>query len=140
MSENSKSLPERSHRFGIFYFMGKPFQTNYSKAVADFRKSDTHKTLLAGLISKGIAEKYALNILHAAFDQGWNASGVTVKPINHPSSEEKWWQVLGVPKNSSEDEVKEAYLSLAKKHHPDAGGTTEGFQRIVKAFENYYSE
>lgn len=50
------------------------------------------------------------------------------------SSGSSWWEVLGVPVNASEDQVKEAYRWLARKHHPDAGGDTDTFCRIQEAF------
>src|ERR1700754_630605 len=49
------------------------------------------------------------------------------------------YQVLGVPKTASEAEIKKAFRSLAKKHHPDkhAGdaGAQKRFQEISGAYD-----
>jgi DnaJ-class molecular chaperone len=45
-----------------------------------------------------------------------------------------YYNILGVTKNSSEDEIKKAYKKLAMKHHPDRGGDTAAFQRIQEAY------
>jgi DnaJ-class molecular chaperone len=45
------------------------------------------------------------------------------------------WDVLGLPPGASPDEIKKAYKTLAKKHHPDKGGDPEAFKRINKAYE-----
>lgn len=42
--------------------------------------------------------------------------------------------VLGVRCGASMKEVKAAYLKLARKHHPDVGGTKEAFQEVGTAF------
>ena len=45
------------------------------------------------------------------------------------------YEVLGLAKGASMDEVKKAYKKLALLHHPDKGGDPEYFKRIVRAKE-----
>jgi len=50
------------------------------------------------------------------------------------SSEEDPYEVLGVKRGASKEEVKKAYFEKAMKHHPDRGGSDEEMTRINKAF------
>jgi molecular chaperone DnaJ len=50
-------------------------------------------------------------------------------------AERDYYEVLGIPKNASADEVKKAFRRLARKHHPDAGGSEEKFKEINGAYE-----
>lgn len=45
-----------------------------------------------------------------------------------------YYQVLGVSKTASPDEIKRAYRKLASQHHPDKGGDTTKFQQIEEAY------
>ncbi len=45
-----------------------------------------------------------------------------------------YYQTLGVDRNSSQEDIKRAYRSLASKHHPDKGGDTVRFQEIQAAY------
>ena len=45
------------------------------------------------------------------------------------------WKILGVDKNTTPDELKNAYRKLAAKHHPDRGGNTAKFQEIQHAYD-----
>ncbi|WP_392530201.1 J domain-containing protein [Nostoc sp. C117] len=51
------------------------------------------------------------------------------------ASERKWWEVLGVSPRATEDEVREAYLKLARQHHPDYGGSLDKMAAINAAYE-----
>lgn len=46
-----------------------------------------------------------------------------------------YYSVLGISKNATDDEIKQAYKKLAREHHPDKGGNKETFQKIHEAYE-----
>lgn len=45
-----------------------------------------------------------------------------------------YYNILGVSKSASPDEIKKAYRKLAAKHHPDKGGDTAEFQKVEEAY------
>jgi DnaJ family protein A protein 2 len=47
----------------------------------------------------------------------------------------KFYDVLGLSKEATKDDIKKAYRKLAIVHHPDKGGDTEKFKEISKAYE-----
>ena len=49
--------------------------------------------------------------------------------------EQNLYKELGLKKNATRSEIKSAYRSLVKKHHPDAGGEKERFLAIQNAWE-----
>ncbi|XP_009596179.1 dnaJ protein homolog [Nicotiana tomentosiformis] len=51
------------------------------------------------------------------------------------SDNSKYYEVLGVSKNSSQDELKKAYRKAAIKNHPDKGGDPEKFKELAHAYE-----
>jgi DnaJ family protein A protein 2 len=46
-----------------------------------------------------------------------------------------YYNILGISKNASADEIKTAYKKLALKNHPDRGGDKDTFQKIQRAYE-----
>lgn len=49
-----------------------------------------------------------------------------------------YYEILGVPKTASPDEIKRAYRKLAHEHHPDKGGgkaAEEKFKEINEAYQ-----
>ena len=45
-----------------------------------------------------------------------------------------YYKVLGIPYGASKDEIKKAFRSLAKIHHPDKGGDANTFKSITEAY------
>lgn len=51
-------------------------------------------------------------------------------------SKRDYYEVLGVSKSASADELKKAYRRLAVQHHPDKeGGNEEKFKEINEAYD-----
>ncbi len=46
-----------------------------------------------------------------------------------------FYTTLGVQRNATPDEIKQAYRRLAAKHHPDRGGDSEKFKEIQLAYD-----
>jgi len=45
-----------------------------------------------------------------------------------------YYNILGVDKTASQDDIKKAYRKLAMKHHPDRGGDNTKFQEVNEAY------
>lgn len=45
-----------------------------------------------------------------------------------------YYEILGVPRSASSDDVKRAYRKLAHQYHPDKGGDTVRFKEISEAY------
>lgn len=51
-----------------------------------------------------------------------------------PESRE-WWEILGVSRHASNDEIKRAYREKAFKAHPDHGGNNSEFNLLNEAYQ-----
>ncbi len=47
--------------------------------------------------------------------------------------------ILDIDMDAKQDEIKNAYLSLVKKYHPDHGGSTDKFEEVTRAYEVLYN-
>lgn len=65
-----------------------------------------------------------------SLDQAFAGYAALPDPDTRP-----WWDVLGVVQTAANDEIRSAYLNLAKIHHPDAGGESLMFDQITKAYQ-----
>lgn len=45
------------------------------------------------------------------------------------------YAVIGVPRDASKQEIKQAYRQAARTHHPDVGGNRDLFERVQEAWE-----
>src|SRR3989338_10432422 len=46
-----------------------------------------------------------------------------------------YYDILGVQKSASADEIKRAFRKLAQEHHPDKGGDPEKFKEVNEAYQ-----
>lgn len=46
-----------------------------------------------------------------------------------------YYKTLGVPRDATKDQIRKAFRKLARKYHPDAGGSKEKFEEINEAYE-----
>jgi curved DNA-binding protein CbpA len=53
---------------------------------------------------------------------------------------EDYFELFGLRRNASVEEIRAAYRKAAKKAHPDQGGSTEAFVRIQRAAEILLAE
>ena len=51
-----------------------------------------------------------------------------------------YYEILGVSKDASQEDIKKAYRKLAVQHHPDKGGDESKFKEISEAYENIGDE
>lgn len=49
--------------------------------------------------------------------------------------DKNYYEILGVDKNATQQQVKKAYRKLAHKYHPDKGGDEEKFKEINEAYQ-----
>jgi DnaJ family protein A protein 2 len=56
------------------------------------------------------------------------------QPNPNPDNK-KFYEILEVDRNASEEEIKQAYRKKAMKFHPDRGGDPEKFKEITRAYE-----
>lgn len=52
-----------------------------------------------------------------------------------PDKTHAWYEVLEVSEKATKDEINTAYRTLAKLHHPDAGGDTDKFTELTDAYK-----
>lgn len=53
-------------------------------------------------------------------------------------SKRDYYEILGVDKSATADDIKKAYRKLANKHHPDKGGDETAFKEVKEAYETLY--
>tara|TARA_B100000212_G_scaffold134972_1_gene101449 strand:- start:3447 stop:3923 length:477 start_codon:yes stop_codon:yes gene_type:complete len=49
-----------------------------------------------------------------------------------------YYEILGLEKNCSKEDIKSSYIKLAKKYHPDKGGCENMFKLVSEAYNILY--
>lgn len=119
------------------YFMRKGRETVI--ACDKFNRLE-HNIRAIGLTIKGLrdAERWGTEVTEAAF-VGYSAlpASIVTPP---PSQPRPWHEVLEVSPTASLETIDAAYRSLARKAHPDQGGSAEAFAELSRALREAKKE
>ena len=86
---------------------------------------------------RGIERWGGKSLMNAAFSGFKALPSAIVTPPPNDRPHRDWWVVLGVYRNATPQEVKQAYRRAQGTSHPDAGGSPQDFQEVNAAYEEY---
>jgi WD40 repeat protein len=68
----------------------------------------------------------------------WQRFSENHQLINNTKINNQWWLILGVERNATRTEIKNAYYNLARQYHPDLNNSVEAQQRMQVINQAYY--
>lgn len=73
----------------------------------------------------------------SCYDESSERAARSGPPPHKPKAKRTHYDVLGVEKNATPDEITEAYRGMAKKYHPDNAetGSAEEYQKVQEAYD-----
>jgi len=71
--------------------------------------------------------------------QGGGFFGFEARDPDGPPEPDYPYSVFGLPRSSSDDDVKKAYREAVLQAHPDKGGSAELFGRVREAWDHFVS-
>ena len=86
-------------------------------------------------------EVYGVDMSETSFDQEFDNvfAGYLASPDDTAlllgDGKSKWWEVMGIKQDATPEDVRNAFRSLSRIHHPDAGGNEEDFKRLRQAYD-----
>lgn len=91
-----------------------------------------------------LSRQYSLEDASATFEQFFNEHGIVDESEeqffnqHYPNPLNTYYAILGVPKNASLDDIKQAYRKLAIKYHPKSNpNDEEAHKKFVEVNEAY---
>ncbi|XP_045608455.2 protein tumorous imaginal discs, mitochondrial isoform X1 [Procambarus clarkii] len=116
------------------------------KTLHNSAKSCHRRLLAANTASSYIARDSSSRIGRLKFLSGVLSAGKVLRPLcsvqYHTSQtfrQRDYYEILGVPRNASNKDIKKAYYQLAKKYHPDVNkddpGSQKKFTEVSEAYE-----
>lgn len=96
---------------------------------------------LASIIIRGFPLLECL-LYNLSLNQGFVSpcfrEGISGEKVNHMATKRDYYEILGIPRNATDEEIKRAFRKLAFKYHPDHNRddrAEERFKEINEAYE-----
>lgn len=130
LSRRPRSGTKEPEDCGVAIFWNDPCGEQRCMAIDQYdRVADNLAAMAATLDAMRAIERHGgAEILNRAF------KGFVALP-EQPRS--RWWCVLDVHEAASEKEVEQAYRRMRSRAHPDTGGSTEFFNAVEEAWQEF---
>lgn len=132
ISRNRRSQESGDPGVAVYFTVGRDKQRRCLACDRWHRMPDNLAAIAAHVEAMRGQLRWGVGTVEQAF-----AGYAALRPVRE---HRPWWEVLGIPRGSLPEIVTAAWRELAKRHHPDRGGSPEEMAEINAAYQEAKSQ